>query len=145
MHRRAGPPIVDGIIHHARPNRVKLCVAQGSAEVRCVQGAGIIAALPHMPRRHVPGVEIRSVPPVCVLQGKRKRRRTLRHDDQVDVVGHEAIADQRESLDLAVGPEEVEVDQAVGIGFEDELAGIAALRDMMGRVGGENTGKTSHE
>jgi hypothetical protein len=61
------------------------------------------------------------------------------------VVGHEAIADQGESLDVAVGPEEVEVDQVVGIGFEDELVGVAALRDMMGRVDGENTGETSHE
>jgi hypothetical protein len=72
---------------------------------------------------------------MSVLQSERKRLGPPRDDDQMHVVGHEAIADQRESLDLAVGPEQVEVNQAVGIGFEDELTRVATLRDMMGRVG----------
>src|ERR1039457_6428212 len=98
-----------------------------------------------MPRRSVTRAEICSIPSMGMLQGERKRLRLLRDYDQMHVVGHEAIADQRESLDLAVGPEQVEVDQAVGVGFEDELARVAALRDMMGRAGCENGGKTSHE
>jgi len=143
--RRAGPRIGEGIIHHTGPNGVKLGITQGRPEVRRVQGAGIVSALPQVPGGDVAGVEVSGIASMRVLEGERKRFRSPRDDNQMHVVGHQAIADERETLELAVGPEEVKVDQAVGIGLEYELARVTALCDMIGRIGEKNTGKASHD
>ena len=41
--------------------------------------------------------------------------------------------------------EKVEVDEAVWIGFEDELAGVAALGNVVGGVGRDHACKTGHD
>ena len=66
------------------------------------------------------GVEIGSVGSVGMLEGEKERIGPRGDDDQVDVVGQEAIAGQREAVDSAVLAEKVQVDKAVGIGFEDD-------------------------
>src|SRR5438132_8584916 len=62
----------------------------------------------------------------------------------MDVVGHQAVAVQAELVQACIMPEEVEVDQAVRIGFEDDAPGVAALRDVVGRAGGYHARKSGH-
>jgi hypothetical protein len=62
----------------------------------------------------------------------------------VDVVRHEAITDDRKGVDAAVGAEEVEVNQAVGIGFEDGLARVTALGDVIGRISRKDACEAGH-
>ena len=50
----------------------------------------------------MPGVAIGRVAPVRVLEGEEERIGARGNDDQVDVVGHEAITGQREATDGAV-------------------------------------------
>ena len=79
-----------------------------------------------------------------VLEGEGQRLGAAGEHDQVDVVRHEAITDDRKGVDAAVGAEEVEVDEAVGIGFEDGLARVAALGDVIGRISREDACETGH-
>ena len=140
----AGPRIGFGFRYHSSPQGVKLGVSQGRPEVRLVERAGVISPLPHMPGRGVPGVEIGSVAAVCMLEGEEKRIGPCGNDDQVDVVGHEAIAGQREAMDGAVLAEKVQVDEAVGIGFEDDAAPIASLGDVVRSVESDDASETGH-
>ena len=80
-----------------------------------------------------------------LFEGERQRLGPPGNHNQVDVVRHEAIADDREPLNLAIGAEEVKVNEAVGIGFENELARVAALGDVVRRIGGKDACQTGHE
>jgi hypothetical protein len=48
-------------------------------------------------------------------------------------------------MKTAVRAEQVEVDQAVRIGFEDELAGVSALGYVVWGIGGDHSCETGHE
>ncbi len=79
-----------------------------------------------------------------VFEGKRQGVQVFGHDNHVNVVRQKSVADDGEPVSVAVGAEEVEVDQAVGIGLKGLLLGIAALGDVMRRVDGDDAGETSH-
>ena len=65
--------------------------------------------------------------------------------DQVDVVGQEAIAGQREAVDSAVLAEKVQVDKAAGIGFEDDPAPITSLGNVVRSIESDDTRETGHD
>ncbi len=70
-----------------------------------------------------------------VLECECQRLRAPRNDDQMHVVGQ---------LEAAVAAEQIQVDQTVRIGVEDELARIAALRDMLRSLRDDNAGEPGH-
>jgi hypothetical protein len=52
----------------------------------------------------------------------------------VDVVGHEAISGERDGIEAQILLQKIEVDVFLGVGGEQELAGIAALCDVVRHV-----------
>jgi hypothetical protein len=110
-----------------------------------VERAGIVAPLPHMSGRGMAGVEIGSVGSVGMLEGEKERIGPRGDDDQVDVVGQEAIAGQREAVDSAVLAEKVQVDKAAGIGFEDDPAPITSLGNVVRSIESDDTRETGHD
>ena len=60
------------------------------------------------------------------------------------VVGHEAEADDGDLVKPAIGFQEIEIHQAVGIGYKDRPARVAALCDVVRHSGHNDTGETSH-
>jgi len=133
-----------GFRYQAGADRVQLGVAQGGPEVRRVQRAGIVAALPDVARGRVQGVKIGRVTSMDLLERRGERVGPLRDGDQVHVVRHEAVTEQGEAMQPASVPEELQVDEAGGVGFEDELARVAALGDVMRCVDRNRAGQAGH-
>ena len=80
-----------------------------------------------------------------VLEREAQRIVAFGDGDQVDVVGHEAIAEQGKTVQPAVLAQEVQIDEAVCVGFQDVLAAIASLSDMVRGVESDDAGETGHE
>ena len=93
----------------------------------------------------MPGVEIGGVGPVRMLEGEKERIGPNGNDDQMDVVGHEAIVGQRETMDSVAPAEKVELDEAVGIGLENDPASIASLGDVVRTVESDGASETGHD
>jgi hypothetical protein len=79
-----------------------------------------------------------------LLECRGERVGPLRDGDQVHVVRHEAVAEQGEAMQPASVPEELQVDEAGGVGFEDEPARVAALGDVMWCVDRNRAGQAGH-
>ena len=63
---------------------------------------------------------------------------------QMDVIRHQAIANQGKFMQLRMAPQQVQIDHAVGIGVEDVLPRVPTLRYMMRNVHGDHASQSSH-
>ena len=79
-----------------------------------------------------------------VLESKAQRIVAFGDGDQVHVVGHKAISEQRKTVQAALLAQEIQVDEAVGVGFQDVLASVASLSDVVRGVESDDVGETSH-
>jgi hypothetical protein len=77
---------------------------------------------------------------VCLRVFARAGGRT-RHSDQVHVVGHEAVAQQRETVEVRILPQQLQIDKPVGIMNKNGLAGLAALGNMVGEIDDHEAGE----
>ncbi len=68
----------------------------------------------------------------------------FRYDDEVDVVVHEAVADQFDLILLQIFGEQFEIDGPVVVREEDDLAMIAPLGHMVHPTGNYDTGSARH-
>jgi hypothetical protein len=68
----------------------------------------------------------------------------VRHCDEVNVIGHQAVPKQAEIVKLRVLPKEIEKGEAVGVGREDHLARVPSLRHVMSDIEHSDTGQASH-
>jgi len=71
---------------------------------------------------------------VSVLKGKRQGIGFSRDNDQVNVIRHETIAHQGKPVQLGMLLQQVEIDLALGIGGEDELPRVPALRYVVRNI-----------
>ena len=66
------------------------------------------------------------------------------HNDEVDMIRHQAITEQREAMKLRAGAQQSQVSQPIGIAGENDLPGISSLRNMMGNIHRDNAWESSH-
>ncbi len=76
-----------------------------------------------------------------LLERHGQRVGPLRYGDQMNMIRHEAVAEQREAMEPAVMPKQLQINEAAGVGFQDESARIAALSDVMGCTNRDNAGQ----
>jgi len=79
---------------HSRADRIPFHVPECDPQVCVVQRTGVVSALPDVPARGVRGIPKRGIPPVRLLQCQRQRLRLLRNQNQMHVIGHQAVAKQ---------------------------------------------------
>ena len=70
---------------------------------------------------------------------------TVRYGDEVYVIRHKAVAQQRNTVKLRILAEQLQIGNAVALVGENYLASISALRNMMRNVDDHHAGKTSHD
>jgi len=109
--------------------------------VRRIEGTGEVAALPDVAGSGSPHIEVSRKAAVSFFQREGESGRLPRNYNEMHVIRHEAIADQGEAVALAVDMKEVEIDLAIGIGFENSLAGVAALRHVERDIGSDGFGR----
>lgn len=91
------------------------------------------------------GVPVRRIAPVRLLKGSGKGVNLGGSRDQMHVVGHEAIAQKRESVKRAILPEKIEIHEPIRIGMENESPRICALSNMVRHIHRNHSSQTSHE
>ena len=81
------------------------------------------------------GVDPPGVSPVRLGEGRAQAVLVGRDHDEVDVIGHQSIAPDRHRRRLGGRRDRAQIEPAVAVGKEHRLAPVAALGDVMGRVG----------
>ena len=74
----------------------------------------------------------------------RKRSRAIRNHDQVHMIRHQTIAQHRELVQIGMLTQQLEIDRAIRVVGKNDLAGVAALRNMMGNANRYHPRKSSH-
>ena len=112
--------------------------------MRVVQRAGVEASLPDVPTGLVRGIPVRGITSVSVLQRQGQRLGTARNNDQVHVVGHEAVAEKTQFVEVHVAPQQFEIHLPFAVRRQQELPRVSALRHMMRNIYDSDKGKPRH-
>ena len=95
------------------------------------QRAGVEPVLPKVPAALLPGIKILRIPAVSSSQDHCQSEFFLRYRHQMDVVGHQTIAQDTDSSLTAVFSQQLQVDFAIGLTKKDRLSIRPALRHMV--------------
>jgi hypothetical protein len=97
-----------------------------------------------MPATRAPSIEILREPAMDTPEKDSQGVLLRRHGNQVDVVGHQAVSENRDGRKARLLTQEIEINQTIGSGTEDELARGTALGDVVGRAGRNASGNPGH-
>ena len=64
--------------------------------------------------------------------------------NQMHMIGHEAVAQQRKTIEFGVLPEQLQIGDTVGVIGQDYLPRVATLRNMMGDVNDHDARQAGH-
>jgi hypothetical protein len=62
----------------------------------------------------------------------------------MNVIGHQAVAEQGKTAKFRRLPQQLEVSEAILVVCQNHLAGVAALRNVMGDARDDDAGQASH-
>ena len=102
------------------------------------------AALPQAPSPALPEVDPLRVPTMCLADGATQALGGLRDNDQVNMIGHQAICPDRDLLCAAELRHALEVVRVVFLTEECLLSGVPSLGDMVGHARSYHTCQSSH-
>jgi len=125
-------------------NRIALDVANHAVDRGPLRGAGVEAILPEVACRARQSVPNLSESAVNILHGLGHGVIVLRYGNEVNVVRHQAKSEDAQGVELGVFPEQVEIEETQGIAFEDVLAAVAALGEVVREAGRDHAGETGH-
>jgi hypothetical protein len=109
-----------------------------------VEHDGGKAALEQMTGPASASVDKVCVSPVGFTDSAAKVVSALRLEDQMDVIGHQAVCPDLDARLQRLLQQEIEIDFVVAILKEDGLASVAALRDMVRKSRHYDTSESSH-
>ena len=141
---RAAPRPIGGRCGESRSNRIQLDVAHGRQEIVFVHDERTEAPLPQIAAPSLALVDEARVAPVRFADGPGQPFLRLGARDQVDVVGHEAIGQNRNLVAFAPGLHQIGVDGIIALLQEGGHAPVAALRDVMRHTRAYNSRYACH-
>jgi len=144
MYGCAGPWITPGGAEHSRTDRVALNVTHRCEEMPIVQRAGVEAVLPEVAAPIVHSVDVLRVSQMGSADCFRQRLGFAGCADDVDVVGHQAVAEYNQTEAFRLLCERAQEEPAVSISEEDVLSIVAALGDMMWDVRNDDSSSSGH-
>ena len=101
-------------------------------------------ALPEMPGTLLARMDRTGIGAMHPRQGAPESIPVLRHEDQMDVIGHEAPSPDFDIAGAARAGEEIAIERII-IGTEERLLpAVAALGDMVRDVRNDDPGEASH-
>jgi hypothetical protein len=113
--------------------------------MRLVQRAREKAVLPEVTATAQSAIERQSVLGVDATQQAGEGILAVRHGHEMDVVGHQAIAQEARAGTRRVVAEKIEVKAAIIRRVEDRLAIIATLGDVVGNARKDCAGTAGHK
>jgi hypothetical protein len=136
--------VVVGVRHEASSDRIQVNVADEGEEVFVRRAAkGFVATLEDVAHLPVPTIETLRVGLLEALHESGEWR-FRGADDQVEVVGHEAVRIERHRVSRAIRGEPIEIGLVVAMIKEDRLAAIAAGDDVIDESGSEHSRPSGH-
>jgi len=106
-----------------------------------VQNDGTVARLEQMACRAQARVDDCAIAPMRLAE----RLSAIGNEDQMNVIGHQAIGPDSDAMLTALLAREIAVEFIVGVGEEHGFAPISALRYMVRQAGNDETGDAGHE
>jgi hypothetical protein len=113
--------------------------------MRLVHHHRSIPSLPHMAGPSVACIQPRRIAPVGIGHRQPQTVTAGGHDQQMDMVRHQAPTPDFTPRLRRRGAQLIEVEAVVAIGEKHLLTPVAALGDMMGKPWNDNAGETGHE
>ena len=140
----AGPRKFLGAANDLRAHGIAFDVSHGGPKMRFVERAGEKSALPEMPGFSAAFVDGGGKSRVRVAKATSQRIGMARHDDPMNVVGHQAVGPNINPMFFAVALKKSEIQSSRVVIVKDAKPTIAVLSDMMRNAGHDDTGETSH-
>ena len=109
-----------------------------------VHGHGAEPALPEMPGPPLARVDGAGIGTMHSRQGAPETVRIQRHEDQMEVIGHQAPSPDLDIRRAALAAEEIAIIRIVGGAKKRPLPAIATLGDMVRDMGNDDPGEASH-
>src|SRR5271157_1958983 len=130
--RRAAPALTAWCLDQSGAHGVELHVPRRGQEVVFLHDERGEAGLPPMPSPALPEVDPPRVPPMCLADGATQALDGLRDNDQVNMIGHQAICPDRDLLCATELRHELEVVLVIFLTEECLLSGVSPLGDIGG-------------
>ncbi len=141
--RRAAPALTAWCLDRSGAHGVELHVPRRGQEVVFIYDEQGEAALPQAPSPALPEVDRPRVPPMCLADGATQALDGLRDNDQVNMIGHQAICPDRDLLCAAESRDELEAVLVIFFTEERLLSAVSPLGDMVGHAGSYHTCQSS--
>ena len=142
--RRAAPAITAWCLDQSGTHRVELQVPRRGQEMIFVHDERGEAALPQVPSPALTEVDPPRVPAMCLADDATQALGGLRDNDQVNMIGHQAICPDRDLLCAAESRDELEVVLVIFLTEERLLSAVSPLGDMAGHARSYRTCQSSH-
>jgi hypothetical protein len=141
---RARPLPCPGIFHQTRPDWIRFDVTQRLGKVSLIERTREEAILPQ-----VAGLALADMKPAGIVvvrspEAFRQRIVPFRDGYQVNMVGHEAVAEDPQPGTLCMIAEQPEIDLSIGIAKKHVLPLIATLRNVMRPARQHDARSSSH-
>src|SRR6266511_3540936 len=94
----ARPTIILRSLYQTSANRVPFHIADCLPEVCRIQGATVVSALPEMSAEVILAVEVNCERAVTVSHAAAERLLVRRRDDEMNVIGHQAVGEDLERI-----------------------------------------------
>ena len=112
--------------------------------MRRVHRHGAEPPLPEMPGPLLARMDCAGIGAMHPREGAPQAVRVAGHQDQMDMVGHQAPGPDLDAGGAAGAAEEIAIEHIVRIRKERLLAAVAPLGDMVRRIGNDDPGETGH-
>ena len=140
----AGPRPVLRPRYQPRPVRVAFDVAQSRERVRLIHRAGAETSLPEIAAPALAPVDDEAVATMGVGDGRGHRLAGRWHQDQMDVVGHQAPSPDGYLPGTAMLTQQLDIKSVVVVTEEHRLAPIATLGDVVRHVRDDRARELGH-
>jgi len=128
----------------AGSDRIERDIAHRGDQMLLIQGNRAEAPLKQMTGLARPGVHEARIEPVRARQRQSEPSGVGGREDQMHVVGHQAIGPDLDAEFGAGRGEPIAIEGVVLVAEENALAAVASLRDMMRRAGKDDAGDARH-
>jgi len=131
MPGRTRPLVPPRLAAKLRTNGIKLDIFHCQPKVTLIQRTGIEPSLPKVAAPAMKVVDILRIAKVCPADGFGQRILLVRDSDDMDMIAHQAVADQLQRILVRLPFQKLQIHPAIIIDKEHTLTVVPALRDMM--------------
>ncbi len=140
-----GPGPILCIGNNPRTYGIEFDVANRGPEMCRVKRARVESPLPQTPAQLLRPVDVLSVAEVDRLEGAGQRLGSLGHDDEMDMIAHQAVGLDSQPMLLGVLAEQLQIAEPIKITEEDILAAITTLSNMVCTTWYDHPGHSWHD